>query len=153
MDGLTRAQIRATTLAALQASTALTAIIPADHIFDSRLTPTVYADGATITVWTDGQRGQPIGMASAGYQVWGVDTDVVCELRAPGTAGTEETMADVADTMIAALLESAAWIAQADNGPPVWTVSEPFRSNDGDRPWVGIHLLVTLSHLRAYATS
>ena len=153
MDGLTRAQIRATTLAALRADATLTAEIPADHILDSKQTPTVYADGATITVWTDGQRGQPIGMSSVGMQVWGVDTDVVCELRAPGTLGSEESMADLADTMIAALLESDAWMSQADNGPPVWTVSEPFRSDDGERTWIGIHLLVTLPHQRAYAAT
>lgn len=153
MDGLTRAQIRATTIATLKANAALTAIVPSASILDSAMTPLVYADGPTIAVWTDGQRAQPIGLDSAGFQVWGCDTDVVVSLRAPETTGADARLEDTADAMIAALLESETWMAQADGGPPIWTVSEPFRSDDGERPWIGVHLLVTLSHLRAYATS
>jgi hypothetical protein len=153
VDGLTRAQIRTATVAALQAAAPVGGLVASASVLDSVQTPTVYADGPTITVWTDAQDMQPTAQDSFGYQVYAVETDVVLGLRAPGTAGSEESAADVADAMIAALLESQTWMELADNGVPSVRISAPFRADSSDRTWMCVEAVVTLRHRRAYASA
>ncbi len=153
MDGLTRAQIRAATVAALQAAAPVGGLVPSGSVLDAVKTPITYDDGPTIVVWTDAQDMQPATLDADGMQVYAVETDVVVELRAPGTTGSEETAADVADAMIAALLESQTWMELSDNGVPSIRISEPWRDDSGDRVWACVGMVVTLRHLRAYGAT
>lgn len=153
MDGLTRAQIRTATVAALQAAAPVGGLVPSGSVLDAVKTPITYDDGPTIVVWTDAQDMQPASQDSFGFQVYAVETDVVIELRAPGTAGNEEAAADVADAMIAALLESQTWMELSDNGVPSLRISEPWRDDTGDRTWICVGAVVTLRHRRAYASA
>ena len=148
MDGLTRAQIRTATVAALQADATLTAEIPADHILSADSTPLTDTSGKTIVVWTEQQRMDSDGgaMGLSGYQT---DTDVVVQLTCPDTSGASENALDLADLALSALLSSQTWMRQWNKGRPQVNV-EPFRLEDGDRMYVGALVRLTCYHLRGY---
>lgn len=148
MDGLTRAQIRAATVTALQADATLTAQIPAGHILSADSVPLTDADDKTIVVWTERQRLDSDGGA-VGFAEYATDTDVVVQLTCPDTSGASEAALDLCDLALSALLSSQTWMTQWTGGRPQVDV-EPFRLDGGDRMWVGAVIRLTCRHLRGY---
>lgn len=148
MDGLTRAQIRSATVAALQADATLIAQIPADHILSADNTPLTEINGKTVIVWTERQRLDSAGGAM-GFAEYATDTDVAVQLTCPDTTGASEAALDLCDLILTALLSSQTWMALWDGGRPQVDV-EPFRLPDGDREWVGAVIRLTCRHLRGY---
>ena len=150
MDGLTSAQIRSATVTALQASSAVTALVPSASIVASRSIPPTAADGPSILIWTGGERGVPGADYTPGMACYRVESDVIIDFTAPEVGGDVETLLDAIDVIVDALLSSQTWMALWTDGAPDYSIPERWRNTDGDRFWGQAQVVFGVRHLRGH---
>lgn len=147
-EGLTRAQIRAAFIAALQASSAVTAVVPSGSIYAARTQPLPVASLPAISVYVD--RSRKVLELDDGSQTMVADTDVVVIFECVETSSSVEVPLDFVETIEAAILGSAT-IRALNNLMAISDVDTvTVQATDGDVDIGGAASTFTLRHMRSY---
>lgn len=147
-EGLTRAQIRTAIITALQATAAVTAVVPSGSIYAARTQPLPVSALPAISVYVD--RSRKVLELDDGSQAMVCDTDVVVIFECVEVGGSVEERLDFVETIEAAILGSAT-IHALDN---LMAISDAdtvtVQVTDGDVDIGGAASTFTLRHMRSY---
>ena len=147
-EGLTRAQIRAAFITALQTDGTVTAIVPSGSIYAARTQPLPVASLPAISVYVD--RSRKVLELDDGSQVMVADTDVVVIFECVETSSSVEVPLDFVETIEAAILGSST-IRTLNNLLAISDVDTvTVQVTDGDVDIGGAASTFTLRHLRSY---
>lgn len=151
MDGLTPAQMRANTVTALRASSAVLALVGSDsaRVMDGRLEPVEQSEAAFIVVTSGREVERTGGDQTFGLPLYQVESDVHVTLDAPEVGGEIDAVLDGEATIKAALLGSQTWMAQWTGGQPDMDTSRMV-TFESDRVRGTAEIVFTCRHKRGY---